>query len=73
MTPEEWFAKAMWEGGLVEGFNYGLKPSDFEFEDTALGVQLARRLKQAYVAWQDMQRAVAHLEEILPEGYMEEM
>lgn len=73
MTPEEWFAKAMYEGGLTQGFEYGLKPSDFEFEDTDNGVESALRLRKAYVAWQDLQRAITHLEEVLPEEYTGEM
>lgn len=33
MTPQAWLEKAMYEGGMHEGFEYGLRASDIDDSD----------------------------------------
>lgn len=33
MTPQEWLNKARWEGGIYDGFGYGLHASDLDDSD----------------------------------------
>lgn len=59
MTKEEWLEKATWEGGVIQGLEYGLKASDLS-ED--VDEEFRNNVAQAEKLYQELEPLLREIE-----------